>query len=283
MSVAAIVITFNRIDFLKKVIAALKNQTVKPDEIIVVNNSSSDGTGEWLERQSGLNVITQANTGSSGGQYTGIKAAFDNGHDWIWTMDDDILPHENVLEIISKPEDPLLVRMPLRYTVEDKPFLNDTIEFNLDNPFKSIWVEILSEKHLDKERISVDGPTFEGPLFHRSLVEKIGLPERDFFIYGDDSEYFIRAKKAGYKLEIFTKAKMSKLIKYNMQNKQFDWKSYFVIRNLIAIDVLHGSVPVRLLRPFAYAAAWMKAAGKPRDILTVIKALKNGYFYKSNK
>ena len=51
--VVAAVVTFNRLELLKQSINALRNQSKKPDAILVVNNSSTDGTGEWLERSGG--------------------------------------------------------------------------------------------------------------------------------------------------------------------------------------------------------------------------------------
>ena len=42
MSIAAIVITFNRLELLKKTIDGLRKQTHKIDELIVVNNGSND-------------------------------------------------------------------------------------------------------------------------------------------------------------------------------------------------------------------------------------------------
>ena len=103
--VGSVLITFNRLELLKEVLAALKKQTRKIDEIFVINNSSTDGTGEWLAEQDGITVITQDNVGSSGGQYTGIKAAYDAGYDWIWTMDDDVAPAEDCLEKLLEGHD----------------------------------------------------------------------------------------------------------------------------------------------------------------------------------
>lgn len=46
--IAAVVVTYNRLDLLKECINSIRQQTRKLDEIIVVNNSSTDGTLEWL-------------------------------------------------------------------------------------------------------------------------------------------------------------------------------------------------------------------------------------------
>lgn len=277
---AVIVITYNRLEFLKEIIEALKNQTRKPDEIFVIHNSGTDGTAEWLNDQTGLTVITQPNVGSSGGQYTGFKAAYEAGYDWIWTMDDDVVPAANALEELLKGFDTNTVRAPLRYLPNGNAFLNDCLKFNLTNPFKSIWVSIISKNDLSNDYVYAEGITFEGPLIHRSIIEKIGFPDKKFFIYADDTEYFARALKAGAKIYVYTKVKMQRKLNYT-EASDFSWKHKYFIRNIIAIDVMHGTLPVRILRPLGYLIKWMQRCKSLEDYKTTIKSFKEGYFYKS--
>lgn len=75
--IAAVVVTFNRLELLKKCVESLRNQTHKLDEILIINNSSTDGTLDWLNQQNDLTVISQENSGSAGGQFTGIKTAYE--------------------------------------------------------------------------------------------------------------------------------------------------------------------------------------------------------------
>ncbi len=281
MSIAAIVITFNRLELLKKTISGLRSQTYNIDEIIVVNNGSTDGTSEWLDENSDLFVVTQENVGSSGGQYTAFKTAYERGHDWIWAMDDDVVPRPECLSHLVANIEKNKILAPLRYSKDGTPFINDTIEFNLSNPFSNIWKRLLKKEDLVNDIIPATGLTFEGPMFHRSLIEKIGLPEKKFFIFADDSEYMIRAKKAGFSSFIITKANLDRMLDAPDLNKEFSWKNYYIIRNIIAIDILHGNLLVRWIRPFAYLISWLGKASNKSDRQTVIKAFKDGYFYKS--
>ena len=68
---AVVVVTRNRLELLKTCVAALRGQTRQPDEIIVVDNDSNDGTAEWLAAQKNLTVVRQQNTGGAGGFYEG--------------------------------------------------------------------------------------------------------------------------------------------------------------------------------------------------------------------
>ena len=112
--VTAIVATFNRLDFLKEIVDALQNQTYKIDNIVVTNNSSADGTEEWLFTRSDIISQKQENVGSSGGQYAGMKKALETDCDYIWMMDDDVVPEPNCLEELMKATDTKKIVAPVR-------------------------------------------------------------------------------------------------------------------------------------------------------------------------
>lgn len=282
--VAAVVVTFNRIELLKKVINGLRKQTHKLDYIVVVNNSSTDGSEEWLLQQKDLTVVKQENIGSSGGQYTGSKTAFGLDTEWIWIMDDDVVAQPDCLEILMKyAGEQNLITAPLRHSSPGEAYLNDTLKLNLTNPFKSIWTEIFSPKYLEFDTVKAEGITFEGPLIHRSVFEKVGFPERNFFIYADDTEFFVRCIKIGIVPLLIKNANLLRMIPVTGPDYVFTWKQYYIIRNIIAIDVMHGSYAVRLMRPFAYLIKWLGRSKSLANVKTVLKAFADGYFYKPYK
>lgn len=75
VKVTAVVVTYNRVNLLQRVVKALESQTIGLYKILVVNNGSTDGTKEWLDSQTNLTVIHQDNVGGSGGFYRGINEA----------------------------------------------------------------------------------------------------------------------------------------------------------------------------------------------------------------
>ena len=99
-TIVAVVVTNNRISLLQECIMALQNQTLQC-HIFVVDNASTDGTGEWLyeKKKEGLldYVSLQENTGGAGGFSYGMKQAVANGYDYIWIMDDDTIPRPDAL------------------------------------------------------------------------------------------------------------------------------------------------------------------------------------------
>jgi len=109
--VIAVIVTYNRQKLLSNCVTALKNQTRKVDNILVINNGSTDETSNWLKKQKTIEHISQENVGSAGGFYTGIKTAFEKGYNWIWLMDDDGFPKEDALEkLLEDDTEELLLR-----------------------------------------------------------------------------------------------------------------------------------------------------------------------------
>ena len=82
MKIIAVVVTYNRLELLKRTVGCLQ-QNKPVSSIVVVNNGSTDGTADWLEAQPELVVISQANVGGSGGFFAGMQYAYQAGADWI--------------------------------------------------------------------------------------------------------------------------------------------------------------------------------------------------------
>ena len=106
--VAAIIVTFNRKDKLLRCIDAVSMQTsdVQPD-IILVDNNSSDGTGELIRQyiseheDKGARILYHNlgyNSGGAGGFCFGLRKAAESGYDFMWLMDDDCIPAPDALE-----------------------------------------------------------------------------------------------------------------------------------------------------------------------------------------
>lgn len=243
MKVIAVVVTYNRSQLLKRNIACLRKNS--PHAIIVVNNGSTDDTGEWLAEQTDLIVITQANVGGSGGFYTGIQQAMERGADWIWCMDDDVFPRpdclSNLLDHTASEEVGILAP---RRLMEDNIFTNDFQAVNLTNPFSSMYKKKLKKQVINKP-VEILGTAFEGLFIRKEAVEKIGLPNKDLFIFCDDTDYCLRAVLAGYKILYIPSALMDKEKffsndTWNERNKKKKWKRFYQIRNSTYLNHHYG-------------------------------------------
>lgn len=191
-SIAAIIVTRNRLALLQESVAAVRAQKRALDEIIVINNDSDDGTRQWLEEQDGLTVIHQGNLGGAGGFYRGIKEGYARGHDWFWCMDDDTIAQPETLER-------LCAAPPFRDSRTG--FLGSLVQWTDGSIHKmNMWLSLpggARDVHwfgsvLDDGCVPAQTSSFVSILIHRRAVERVGLPIKEMFIWADDAEYTYR-------------------------------------------------------------------------------------------
>ena len=100
-SVAAVVVTYNRLPLLRQCLAALAAQTALDLPIFLGDNASTDGIAESVAEMALPNLVyrnTGKNLGGAGGFAYGVREAALAGYDALWLMDDDTLPTPTALE-----------------------------------------------------------------------------------------------------------------------------------------------------------------------------------------
>lgn len=265
MNIIAVVVTYNRLELLKRNIHCLRQN--KPlTSILVVNNGSTDGTTDWLDAQADIRVIHQANVGGSGGFYTGIQAAYEAGADWIWCMDDDVFPRADCLEhLLVEAHRTGVGMLAPRRLQEGRVFTNDFQAYNLTNPFASMYRGKLS-KQVVNEPVEIVGTAFEGPFIKREVVAKIGLPRKDLFIFCDDTDYCLRIVLAGYKIlyvpaALMDKEKFFSQDSWSERNRKKKWKRFYQVRNSTFLNHHYGrNWGVRYLRGFQVVVGYLAVA-----------------------
>ena len=262
MNIIAVVVTYNRLELLKRNIACLK-QNRPVSCIIVVNNGSTDGTTAWLSNEEGLVVINQENVGGSGGFYSGIRQACLMEADWIWCMDDDVFPRSDCMEhlLLHVANANVGILAPRRLQ-EGKIFTNDFQALNLTNPFTSLYKGKLSKMEISYP-VEICGTAFEGLFIRRSVVDKIGLPNKELFIFCDDTDYCIRTIMAGYKIVYIPDALMDNEKFFSNdnwaeRNRKKKWKRFYQVRNSAYLNHHYGkNWFVKYLRGFNNVLGYM--------------------------
>ena len=190
MKITAVIVTYNRLELLKSCLQSVQGQSRKPEEIIVINNGSTDNTKEWLSAQN-VTTYTKENNGGAGGFSYGIKTAYNNGTDWIWLMDDDVFPANDALQqLVNALED-------LGDQQEKVGFLASKVLWTDNSVHEMNKTYVLEDqKKLEKLTLSdnknlpfVQFATFVSMLLSAKAVEKVGLPIKEYFIWCDDIEY----------------------------------------------------------------------------------------------
>lgn len=244
MNIIAVVVTYNRRELLKRNIACLRLNT-PVSSIVVVNNGSTDGTGAWLDEQEDLTVIHQENVGGSGGFYRGIQYAYQAGADWIWCMDDDVFPRPDCMEhLLPYTHEPGVGILAPRRLMEGQIFTNDFQKVNLSNPFASMYQQKL-KKQVVNGPVDICGTAFEGLCISRKAVAKIGLPNKELFIFCDDTDYCLRAVLAGFRILYIPSALMDKEKffsndSWEERSRKKKWKRFYQVRNSTYLNHHYG-------------------------------------------
>lgn len=243
-SIASVTLAYNSEQRLPKQLNALLRQSRELNEIIVVNNGSSDGTIRVLsENYPQVSVLDlPANVGAGGGYAAGLAyAAMEKKHDWVWLLDDDSVPSDDGLEALlrglelaegSRESIGILAPVPVHP------------ETQLSYPgwlWRSGWVRPSAEA-LRQPVCFVDGVISSGSLVRREAVEKAGLPRSDFFIDFVDFEYCFRFRRHGYKVAMVRDSRLVhaigvprtvlKILGYSKAwGSNAPWREYYSSRN----------------------------------------------------
>jgi rhamnopyranosyl-N-acetylglucosaminyl-diphospho-decaprenol beta-1,3/1,4-galactofuranosyltransferase len=208
MNILAVIVTHNRCTLLSRCIDHLQIQTRQAQEIFVVNNASTDGTVDMLEQRK-VPYVTQENVGSAGGWHCGLQHALDRGFDAVWLMDDDGFPDPAALAALSTRLTPDVAAVSAVVVREDEParfvFPFPVLDAAglpvlIGTPRKLGTVAAL--KAIAKDGTYPFAHFFNGALISIDAVRKVGNVNRDFFMFGDEVDYFFRLRRAGAVLSV---------------------------------------------------------------------------------
>lgn len=245
MKIVVVLVTFNRINDLKKTLNCYDNQTRKMESLIVVNNASTDGTEEflreWENDYSGYKKVVihnQKNTGGSGGFYDGIKEAMKCDCDFIFLADDDAFAKpdmlENIYKFYAKKENFKNIAAMCTSVVNKSEF--DVLHRRrIKKGIFFLKNECIKKEEYEKEYFKVDDFSFVGAIISKSVIQQIGLPKKEYFIYYDDTEYSTRIRKVG---DIYC-IPSSKMEHNTNVNAETSWRDYYVLRNYLNLLKTH--------------------------------------------
>lgn len=182
--VAVVIAAFNRAKLLERAIASIRQQTIVPAEIIVVDDGSSDDTGA-VAASSGARVLRhERNLGPGAARNTGVAAT---DQPWVAVLDsdDEWLPHHLATlwplcaghDLLAAPaisaatgeSDPRLVGWPGRHSLR------------LNSPAQLLYPE---------------NPIPSTALLRRSAIDQVGGYDEELR-FGEDLDLYVRILEVG--------------------------------------------------------------------------------------
>ena len=290
--IAAVIVTYNRKELLEANISMLLNQTWPFDRIFIIDNCSSDGTKEYLQEKGWLDdelvvyIRTSSNVGGAGGFYIGVKSAYEAGADWIVLMDDDgRAANSDTFSILFNVANCAYKEKSKMLFINSLVIQGDLLSFKIGNLYT-----VSEAKNLAIDGL-IEGAAnpFNGTLITKELVAKIGYPNQEFFIKGDEVDYKQRSIDAGAYVatvidsiyihprpEMYERKVLGIKVPFLVEDP---WKEYYTARNFTYIykkKKMYKAILFELIFVKVLAIISMKCR-KISTIKMVFEGVKDGW------
>lgn len=202
LKIACVIVAYNNGDNIGRLLETLFSQSKQPEEIVVVDNASSDATPKIVKQKfPQVTLVANAcNTGVGGGYAQGLEYAYQKGYEWIWLLDGDSLPQASALEELGEAFSGLRLVYPkigILASCPVNPLTNERYDGFL---WRGRFVALPKGLAKSQEPFPVDSAISSGCLVSRRVVGDVGVPRADFFMDFVDHEYNLRVRRKGYEI-----------------------------------------------------------------------------------
>jgi GT2 family glycosyltransferase len=199
--------TWNSATVIGTVLESISLQTVGLQDILIVDNGSTDGTPDLAYPDKVTVIVHGRNLGTSGSVKTGIVYAVGHGYDWLWVLDADSAPRPDALE--------LLLRLAEKRDLEDDREIGVVCcSHNLIKLGQTLHGRMLTpggprlpKLREDRNYVDCDSVIWSGALINLAVARQVGLPRagaigcwEDLSLDYGDTEYTYRIHRAGYRI-----------------------------------------------------------------------------------
>ena len=247
-AVSIVIPNWNGLRFLPVCLASLQRQQYNLQQIIVVDNGSSDGSLEYLRtEQPQVRLITlPKNQGFSAAVNAGILSS---DAPYIFLLNNDTELEPDCLQHLLKAADELPeydVFAPKMLSFQQR----DVLDGAGDAYLRGGAGYRLGTMEKDSVIYNQPGPVFGAcagaALYRRSLFKRIGLFDEDFFAYLEDVDFNLRLNRAGGKAWYVPAAKVYHIGSASSGSKFNPFTIRLSTRNSIYILCKHYSLPLFL-------------------------------------
>jgi GT2 family glycosyltransferase len=210
--VTAIVVNWNAREDTRECLQSLARSSHRELDVVLIDNASSDGSVEYLR---GLFpavtlVSNSSNEGFARASNAGMKLAMERGTDYVFLFNNDAVVEERAVErLVDAMEESREVGLAgpkIFYFSKKDVIWSAGGEVNF-------WKGMTRHRGIRRRdspefsrRRDVDYLTGCALMASRELVEKVGMLDTSFRMYGEDADWCLRARRAGYRVEYVPEA-----------------------------------------------------------------------------
>ena len=266
---------FNGLNVLETCISSLRRQSEQRFQIFVVDNGSTDGSVDWLRKQSDISsTFFPENTGFATAVNKGIRQG---SAPLVFLLNNDTELEETALARLlatAQQQSDFVLFAPKMLSFHQRTILDGAG----DGYLRGGAGYRLGTMETDCERYSRPGPVFGGragaTLYRRSLFDLIDLFDEDFFAYLEDVDLNLRLNRAGLRGYYVPEARVYHVGSATSGSKINSFTVELSTRNSFFLLAKHYS-PAMLLRLLPviiiYQACWLLFCVKKRQFLAYVR------------
>lgn len=212
-NITVVILNTNRREDTLACLASLRRSQYPNVYLIVLDNASTDGSPEAIRAQFPevqLLSLTD-NRGYAGNNNVGVRAALERGADWVLVLNEDTLLDPDCLgALVEQAESDTRIGIvgPLVYHANEPGVVQSA-----GGRLGRFWLA----EHIGQNE--TDMGQFTGPrdvewvsgcaiMLRRAVLEQIGLLDERFFYYWEETEWCLRARRAGWRIVHVPAAKL---------------------------------------------------------------------------
>lgn len=222
-------------------------------KVLVVDNNSIDGSPVLIRRQFPQVTLIEnnANLGFTGANNVGIGRALNEGADYVLLLNNDTEVAPDFLRLLvetTESDSKIGIAGPLIYYYE-QPRLVWSAGGRLDGCGRSsmIGLDEIDTRQFGENCREVDFVTGCALLARTSVLRRVGVLDDRFFAYYEETEWCVRARRAGFTVVNVPKAKIWHKIPLDKRDSS-PLVHYYMTRNRVLFLKTTGAGPTALLR-----------------------------------
>ena len=276
---AAVVVTCNRRQLLLEALAAVHAQRWAPDEVIVVDNASADGTAAAVRRHYPSVRLAELarNTGGAGGFAYGTALALAGGAGLIWYMDDDTVPGPGALRELLAARERYPAQPPA--LVASRVLWTDGRAHPMNTPRRKPFASQAERRAAAAAGcLPIRSASFVSVLVDAGVCRRRGLPRADYFLWNDDFEFTTRLLRGNTGLLCPASVVVHKTAAFGSTDTDPGERFFYEVRN--KIWMFRDPRPLAPAERVAYTGStlrrWARTFARSRDRRTLGSSLLAG-------
>lgn len=291
--VTAVIVAYNREELLRETLAGLAGQRRPVDEIVVVNNASTDNSAAVVREvapEARLITLTE-NTGGAGGFAVGMAAALaelpEHDPDWIWVMDDDTVPGPEALaqalEAVERDDAEQRAAgaaLPQLAVLGSRVVWTDGQDHPMNTPKEKIGVSAAERARAQfVGGMAIRSISFVSAFVRAGRVRELGLPIADYFLWNDDFEFSARVLRGQRGLYVPESVVTHKTKVRGSSDADPGARFYFEVRNKLWVFLRSDALSLweKTLYSAASVRRWFRTFRSSQDRAQLRDCLRRGW------